>query len=695
MPRQYDNFGRDQINIEENRGTVVVQNLERLSRSRNEKILLRVIKDEVQSRLDSSLHNAVFLNLGKDAQPEQVQRPWAREIKIGAKVATVIPDEMTISQVFEVPEIQGKLLILGQPGSGKTTMLLDLAKTLVEKAEIDPSYPIPLLFNLSGWKDEKQLIRDWIVAELKSKYGVNNQLGQQWIKERVILPLLDGLDEVDSGRQENCVKRINEFLEGEAAPIYAVVCSRISEYENYASLLRLGGAVCLRGLGDEQIENYLTQVDRYDVWKFLNCRAEFLEFVRVPLLLSMVVLAYPKDMTEQWQQLQTANDQRQYLLDSYVERMLHRLLESSAYGKSKLPSSRQTREYLIWLAKQMDQRSQTEFFIEKIQIDYLKTSIQRRLYRLIVAVILGLILGIIFYLLSKVFGKILIDTYFSDIRIRMLPVFESSSLNVALVFKRVSDGMVTALDKSVFWGMLITIILGSFLGIHLGTKKIEFQNSLYLEKFSWKNFIKWLLFSCISGIIFAFLPVRIFYFYVPTIFITHTSKSGDLIRERVFGISNYDTHFWIAFISLFLLWQIIWVSFGIIKGLQNDIQIINPANRGVQIAVKNSAVFSLIYFSGLMAPTFFMLDYLSRQGLSFSKVLVANFVVGALIATIVFGLPSIQHLFLRLFLYLSGVLPWNYARFLDYSTERLFLQRIGGRYRFVHKLLQDHFASMK
>jgi hypothetical protein len=34
----------------------------------------------------------------------------------------------------------------------------------------------------------------------------------------------------------------------------------------------------------------------------------------------------------------------------------------------------------------------------------------------------------------------------------------------------------------------------------------------------------------------------------------------------------------------------------------------------------------------------------------------------------------------------------NYARFLDYCTERLFLQRVGGRYRFIHKMLQDHFA---
>jgi len=38
-------------------------------------------------------------------------------------------------------------------------------------------------------------------------------------------------------------------------------------------------------------------------------------------------------------------------------------------------------------------------------------------------------------------------------------------------------------------------------------------------------------------------------------------------------------------------------------------------------------------------------------------------------------------------------MPWNYARFLNFCTEKLLLQRVGGRYRFVHKLVQDYFAD--
>jgi hypothetical protein len=44
---------------------------------------------------------------------------------------------------------------------------------------------------------------------------------------------------------------------------------------------------------------------------------------------------------------------------------------------------------------------------------------------------------------------------------------------------------------------------------------------------------------------------------------------------------------------------------------------------------------------------------------------------------------------------LSGLAPGRYVRFLDYATDRVFLQRIGGRYRFIHDLLRDHLARLE
>jgi predicted NACHT family NTPase len=124
---------RDIFNID-NKGTVTVINQPVPQRSRSEFLLLDAVKKEVISRLSQSLHNAVFINLGKQAQPQQVKCPWDAKVKIGSKPPEALPAETTILEVFDHPSILGRLLILGEPGAGKTTTMLDLAKALCDRA---------------------------------------------------------------------------------------------------------------------------------------------------------------------------------------------------------------------------------------------------------------------------------------------------------------------------------------------------------------------------------------------------------------------------------------------------------------------------------------------------------------------------------------------------------------------------------
>jgi hypothetical protein len=58
------------------------------------------------------------------------------------------------------------------------------------------------------------------------------------------------------------------------------------------------------------------------------------------------------------------------------------------------------------------------------------------------------------------------------------------------------------------------------------------------------------------------------------------------------------------------------------------------------------------------------------------------------------GKALLQHFALRLVLAWNRYAPLRYDLLLNYCTERLLLQRVGGRYRFMHKLLQDHFVKM-
>ena len=67
---------------------------------------------------------------------------------------------------------------------------------------------------------------------------------------------------------------------------------------------------------------------------------------------------------------------------------------------------------------------------------------------------------------------------------------------------------------------------------------------------------------------------------------------------------------------------------------------------------------------------------------------------GLLVGLLIGGWACIQHTVLRLLLWRSGAIPWNYSQFLDFATERILLRKVGGGYIFVHRMLLDYFASL-
>src|SRR5262249_23058441 len=61
------------------------------------------------------------------------------------------------------------LLILGEPGGGKTCLMLRLAERLIARAEQDAEAPIPIVLNLTSWAERKGELEAWMVEELVMK----------------------------------------------------------------------------------------------------------------------------------------------------------------------------------------------------------------------------------------------------------------------------------------------------------------------------------------------------------------------------------------------------------------------------------------------------------------------------------------------------------------------------------------------
>jgi hypothetical protein len=54
---------------------------------------------------------------------------------------------------------------------------------------------------------------------------------------------------------------------------------------------------------------------------------------------------------------------------------------------------------------------------------------------------------------------------------------------------------------------------------------------------------------------------------------------------------------------------------------------------------------------------------------------------------------KIEQFVIRWILWKDGNIPWNYQRFLNDATDKLLLQKNGDRYRFINRLLRDHFYN--
>jgi hypothetical protein len=190
--------------------------------------LLRVVKGDVDERLEKSLHNQVLIPLDMDEwgkqslvpQPENTNKQQANFLATTAELLkpivswirsgqnTPLPPETKIVDVFH--RENGKLLILGAPGSGKTTLLLQLAQDLIANAQADDNKPIPVIFELTNWKNN-QPIRNWLIAQLKFQYNIPEDIAKDWLNTNQLLPLLDGLDELKEN-QINCIHAINDYI---------------------------------------------------------------------------------------------------------------------------------------------------------------------------------------------------------------------------------------------------------------------------------------------------------------------------------------------------------------------------------------------------------------------------------------------------------------------------------------------------
>ena len=611
-------------------------------------LLNKVKKYWTQDVLAKSLHVKTLIELNLEEHLDAVKDPFNRLGALPEEAKRTALEEQSVVQLFQDLGDGRTLLILGEPGTGKTITLLRLAKHLIANSEQDTNRPTPVVFNLSSWVLTQKSIAEWLVSELSSKYQVPQELGEAWIQDEKLVLLLDGLDEVKAEDRIACAQALNQFLQGHGQT-ELVVCCRLADYQVIAQSepLQLQKAICIRQLTLEQVNHFLEMAgEQLSALRLLLQRDEALQdLAKTPLMLSVMSLAYRGQTVESIPNTDSIQERRRHLLDAYINQMFRRRgADRFSYSEVK------TRHCLTQLAQQMVQDSQTIFLIERMQPTWLASGMSTVLYRAGTILSSGLLGGGGFGLAGGLSGGLSCG---ADGRL-------SWNSTDALVWTWVF-GTVGAVIAAV--------------SVAAGRSEIK--------------------------------PVETFEISLPSmaksLVSQQTLKKG--LIGTVIGIIGGGV---CAGLTQSSIWEGVFLglswgaAFGLVLG-------VSPALVGAEIEVKtlpNQGIWRSALNAGWVGLSFgivvvllgqlgFVLIHLDPTCRWLAGVLMLMEFGGLGVLVNDAGKTCIRHVCLRLVLFSQGRIPWNYARFLDCAVEDIFLQRAGGAYFFIHRTLMEHFAQME
>jgi hypothetical protein len=183
-----------------------------------------------------------------------------------SEVGTGRSGDLDAIEAFYRDAVDGRLVILGEAGSGKTVLAVELVVRLLEAREIvvDPAVratvPVPVRLSVPAW-DVALPLESWLGGQLVARYGMDRGMAAALVEARRVLPVLDGLDEMDASgsepvRARAAVAGFNGYLRGRGGAPLVVTC-REEEYAGLNEMVRPATVVGIRPLTADQIRQYV------------------------------------------------------------------------------------------------------------------------------------------------------------------------------------------------------------------------------------------------------------------------------------------------------------------------------------------------------------------------------------------------------------------------------------------------------
>jgi energy-coupling factor transporter ATP-binding protein EcfA2 len=637
---------------------------------KNYEILKNELIDQYQTRINSKFAFQMVINMGGKPTTYGTSEGYANDFQLN-KDLTIEYDDIS-EEISKILYSHGRLLIIGEAGSGKTTILLSAAISILRNEKKgDLPYrkinKLPLTLNLATWQSDFRF-EEWYERNITESYNQSNAFVKTLIQHDAILPFFDGYDEVAKHYRADLLKKMRTYFGSNNTKCF-VISSRKLAYKDVDIDAPVYAEYEVKPLTIKQIQETLTSsakmyVSGNALLNAINKNASLREAVLNPFYLDTASFLFNKGIELAFKATDTEG------IKAEIVRM---------FVENQVPNVR-TKKYLHFLANKMNKKGIVVFELLRIQPDWSNNNRKNQLYIVLSIILIMLLLT---FSISGVVGALFfmaVSGLFSYIIYSLL-----AAMIIILFF------MIIGAKLFGKWGFVIGGLIGGWISTTMQGYKIQTTD---IQVWRWKNVSK--------NFRKCFRNALLFALFWGLIFFGINNWKIDILIGCVIGSFIY------GFISAI-------INAGIIAS--NKISLSNPYQRFLGTLKFDFLKIGLGLLSFLLG---FLTISIMKDGWSIHQIIVSMRTIPleklCLLMILLIGLSllissrMIEHIIIRFVLWKEGHMPLRIVSFMDKMTDQHIIEdnrlikkqkgssskkQRGVSWRFRHKILQDYFADMK